>query len=73
MEEGMINSIEVSAHDPATVYVAFNRYKFDDFSPYVLKSIDFGKTWKVLSEGIEKNSFVRVVREDPAQRGLLYA
>lgn len=73
MEEGMINSIEVSPHDPATVYVAFNRYKFDDFRPYVLKSTDFGKTWKVLSEGIEKNSFVRVVREDPAQKGLLYA
>ena len=73
MEEGMINSIEVSPHDPATVFIAFNRYKFDDFKPYVLKSDDFGNTWEVFNEGIEENSFVRVVREDKVKKGLLYA
>ena len=73
MEEGMINSIEVSPHDPATVFIAFNRYKFDDFKPYVLKSVDFGNTWEVFNEGIEENSFVRVVREDKVKKGVLYA
>ena len=73
MEEGMINAIEVSPHDPATVYIAFNRYKFDDFRPYVLKSTNYGKSWKVYSDGIEENSFVRVVREDLEVEGLLYA
>jgi len=73
MEEGMINSIEVSPHDPATVFIAFNRYKFDDFKPYVLKSDDFGNTWEVFNQGIEENSFVRVVREDKVKKGLLYA
>ena len=73
MEEGMINAIEVSPHDPATVYIAFNRYKFDDFRPYVLKSINYGKSWKVYNDGIEENSFVRVVREDLEVEGLLYA
>ena len=73
MEEGMINSIEVSPHDPATVFMAFNRYKFDDFKPYVLKSDDFGNTWEVFNEGIEENSFVRVVREDKVKKGVLYA
>ena len=73
MEEGMINSIEVSPHDPATVFIAFNRYKFDDFKPYVLKSDDFGNTWEVFNEGIEENSFVRVVREDKVKKGVLYA
>ena len=73
LEEGMINSIEVSPHDPATVYIAFNRYKFDDFSPYILKSKDYGETWKVYGSDIEKNSFVRVVREDKNKKDLLYA
>ena len=73
LEEGMINSIEVSPHDPATVYIAFNRYKFDDFSPYILKSKDYGNTWKVYGSDIEKNSFVRVVREDKIKKDLLYA
>ena len=73
MQEGLINSIEVSPHDPATVYIAFNRYKFDDFRPYILKSIDYGNTWTVHNSGIEENSFVRVVREDKVKEGLLYA
>ena len=73
LEEGMINSIEVSPHDPATVYIAFNRYKFDDFRPYILKSKDYGNTWKVYGSDIEKNSFVRVIREDKIKKDLLYA
>ena len=73
IEEGMINAIEVSPHNPATVYIAFNRYKFDDFRPYVYKSTDYGNNWKLFNEGIEENSFVRVVREDPKREGLLYA
>ena len=73
IEEGMINAIEVSPHNPATVYIAFNRYKFDDFRPYIYKSTDYGESWKLLNEGIEENSFVRVVREDPKREGLLYA
>ena len=73
MQEGLINSIEVSPHDPATVYIAFNRYKFDDFRPYILKSVDYGNTWSVHNSGIEENSFVRVVREDKVKEGLLYA
>ncbi len=73
LEEGMISSIEVSPHDPATVYIAFNRYKFGDFSPYVLKSTDYGKSWKIYSEGIDVESFVRVVREDKKRKNILYA
>ena len=73
IQEGLINSIEVSPHDPATVYIAFNRYKFDDFRPYILKSVDYGNTWTVHNSGIEENSFVRVVREDKVKEGLLYA
>ena len=73
LEEGMINSIDVSPHDPSTVYIAYNRYKFDDFKPYILKSSDYGNSWKMLGTGIEENSFVRVVREDIEKEGLLYA
>ncbi len=73
IQEGLINSIEVSPHDPATVYIAFNRYKFDDFRPYILKSTNYGESWEVQNSGIDRNSFVRVVREDKVREGLLYA
>lgn len=73
IEEGIINSIEISPHNPGTVYLAFNRYKFDDFKPYIFKSTDYGESWKLLHNGIEENSFVRVVREDHVKEDLLYA
>ena len=74
LAEGIINSIEVSPHDPATAYITVMRYKFMDLNPYVFKTSDYGKTWNKIVSGIEgDHTFVRVVREDPVRKGLLYA
>jgi photosystem II stability/assembly factor-like uncharacterized protein len=68
-----INSIEASPNDPATAYFAATMYKSDDFRPFLYKTNDYGKTWKKIDAGIPDGAFTRVVREDPARRGLLYA
>jgi len=74
LEEGIINSIEVSPHHPATAYVTLMRYKFMDLSPYVFKTEDYGANWELITEGITgEHNFVRVVRADPKVPGLLYA
>ncbi len=73
LTEGMINSIEVSPHDQSTVYIAFNRYKFNDFTPHIYVSDDFGNSWTDRNDGFEKNAHVRVVREDPKRKDLLFA
>ncbi|EAR02642.1 VPS10 domain-containing protein [Maribacter sp. HTCC2170] len=72
-EWSMINSIEPSAYDEGTCYVAATRYKLGDFQPYLFKTADFGKTWEKITNGIKKEHFTRVVREDPKRKGLLYA
>ncbi|WP_203294922.1 WD40/YVTN/BNR-like repeat-containing protein [Luteirhabdus pelagi] len=69
----MINSIEPSAFDAGTAYIAGTRYKLGDFAPYLYKTSDYGKTWKKITDGIESEHFTRVLREDPKQKGLLYA
>ncbi|MDT8414933.1 MAG: glycosyl hydrolase, partial [Flavobacteriaceae bacterium] len=69
----MINSVEPSVFDAGTCYVAGTRYKLGDFEPYLYKTTDFGKTWTLITNGIAKEHFTRVVREDPKQKGLLYA
>ena len=38
---GMVNQIEVSPRTPGTVYVAFNKYKYNDFTPHIFKSTDY--------------------------------
>tara|TARA_B100001146_G_scaffold221995_2_gene233555 strand:- start:4704 stop:7808 length:3105 start_codon:yes stop_codon:yes gene_type:complete len=69
----MINSVEPSVFDPGTCYVAGTRYKLGDFTPYLYKTTDYGATWKKITNGIPSEHFTRVLREDPKQKGLLYA
>jgi photosystem II stability/assembly factor-like uncharacterized protein len=68
-----INSIEPSPFDAGTAYVAATMYKLDDFSPYLYKTTDYGKTWTKIDSGIPKGAFTRVIREDPNKKGLLFA
>ncbi|HET8627252.1 MAG TPA: glycosyl hydrolase [Thermomicrobiales bacterium] len=72
-EWALISIIEPSPHDPATAYVAATRYKHDDTGPYLLKTGDYGQTWRLVNGDLPADEFTRVVREDPARRGLLYA
>lgn len=72
-EWALISIIEPGQHAAGTAFVAANRYKLDDNQPYLLKTIDFGKTWTRIDEGIAKGHFTRVIRQDPVQADLLYA
>jgi photosystem II stability/assembly factor-like uncharacterized protein len=67
-----INSMEAHPFEKGGLYVAATRYKLDDFKPYLLKTTDYGKTWSLITQGIPRDHFTRVVRADPKRRGLLY-
>ncbi len=69
---GQINAIEVSPHDPATAYVAYTSYKFNDFTPHVLVTTDYGASWDDRTDGVPAEAWTKVVREDPVRPGLLY-
>ncbi|MEO6348041.1 MAG: glycosyl hydrolase, partial [Aquaticitalea sp.] len=72
--DGIINSIDVSEHDPATAYVVVMRYKSMDLNSYIFKTTDYGQSWTKIVNGIDgPQTFARVVRADKKQKGLLYA
>ncbi len=73
LPECLIHSIEVSPHDKSTVYISASRYKFNDFSNMTYKSTDYGKTWTKIGAGVEKDDFIKVIREDKKIKNLLYA
>ncbi len=73
LQECLINAIEVSPHDKATAYIATTRYKFNDHTPGLYKTTDYGKTWIKISNGIPDGAFTRVVREDDKRKDLLFA
>ncbi len=52
--------------------MTISKYKFNDFTPLVFKTTDFGKTWTRIVEGIAAEAWARVVREDPVRKDLLY-
>ncbi|HSG81830.1 MAG TPA: glycosyl hydrolase, partial [Gemmatimonadota bacterium] len=72
-EWGLVSIIEESPHQPGVAYAAVNRYKLDDFAPYIFRTSDYGRSWRKIVRGIPGDHFIRVIREDPARRGLLYA
>jgi photosystem II stability/assembly factor-like uncharacterized protein len=72
-EFGRVSLIDASAFDPATAYVAVKRPLLDDFSPYIYRTHDFGRSWTRIVDGIRPDAYVHAVREDPTRRGLLYA
>jgi len=69
----LVSIIEPSSHEPGTAYLAANRYKLDDLTPYLFKTTDYGASWNLITNGIGAEDFTRVIREDPTQPGLLYA
>jgi photosystem II stability/assembly factor-like uncharacterized protein len=73
LPECLINAIEISPHDKATAYIATTRYKFNDHTPGLYKTTDYGKTWVKINNGIPVGAFTRVVREDDKRKDLLFA
>jgi len=75
-EGATVNTIDISRHDPAKVYVTAYRYREADDAPYAYRTDDYGASWQLITDGtngIPSDHFLRVVREDPERAGLLYA
>ncbi len=73
---GRVDAVEPSPHDAASAYIAVLRYQLGDWKPYIYKTENYGKRWRLLTNGrngIPEDYPVRVVREDPERAGLLYA
>ena len=68
----MINCIDVSPFEKGKVYVAATSYKFGDYTPYLYKTDNYGKTWELITNGIPENYYTRALRSDKKRPGLLY-
>jgi photosystem II stability/assembly factor-like uncharacterized protein len=69
----MWNCVETDPFKKGAAWFVGTRYKSDDFAPYLYKTEDYGKTWKLLVNGINKMHFTRTLRADHKRAGLLYA
>ena len=68
-----VSILEASHFDANTAYAAINTFRLDDLRPHILRTRDGGKSWVEITSGIPSEGIINVVREDPKQRGLLFA
>jgi photosystem II stability/assembly factor-like uncharacterized protein len=68
-----VSQIDAGHFDPNTAYIAVNAIRRDDMRPHIYRTHDAGRTWARVVQGIPEMGPVNVVREDPRQRGLLFA
>ena len=69
----MINDMVADPFNAGGLYVAGTKYKSDDFSPYLYKTEDYGRSWRRITNGIDPLHFTRAIQPDPERQGLLYA
>jgi len=68
-----VSRVTPSAFDTATVYASFDNHKDGDYRPYIAKSTDMGKSWKLISGDLPERGSVYVVIEDTKNPNILYA
>lgn len=68
----MWNCVETDPFKKGAAYFVGTKYKFDDFSPYIYRTEDYGKSWTKITSGIAAKHFARCIRADKKRAGLLY-
>jgi photosystem II stability/assembly factor-like uncharacterized protein len=68
-----IFNIEAGHFEAQTAYAAANTLRIDDSDPHFWRTHDGGKTWTEIDNGIAAGAVANSIREDPRQKGLLYA
>jgi photosystem II stability/assembly factor-like uncharacterized protein len=68
-----VTQISASRFDDDSAYVSVSRFRINDEQPYIYRTHDSGKTWKLITTGLPAIGPVDTVREDPARKGLLFA
>jgi len=68
-----VREISVSALEDGVAYAAVDTHRIGRFSPLILRTRDYGKTWQEIDADIPRDEYASVVRADPVKPGLLYA
>ena len=68
-----VTQLSASHFDDETAYASVSRFRIDDLRPYIYRTHDGGKTWRLITNGLPENAPVNAVREDSVRKGLLFA
>ena len=66
-----ISRVVASAFKEGRVYATLNGYRYDNFTPWLYVSENYGKSWTSLGSNLPGEA-LNVVREDPVYEDILY-
>jgi photosystem II stability/assembly factor-like uncharacterized protein len=67
-----VSDVHASRHDANEIFVTLNYHKYGDYTPYIFRSQDKGKSWKAISEGIPEGEFAWTIYQDHVNPDLLF-
>ncbi len=67
-----VEDVEASFHDVNVAYAVLDNHKKGDHKPYVLRSSDKGKSWKLISKGLPERGSAHAIVEDHKDPNLLF-
>ncbi|MFS4482125.1 VPS10 domain-containing protein [Hyunsoonleella sp. 2307UL5-6] len=71
-QSAFVNDIKADLYDLNTAYIALDNHKFGDYTPYLLKTTNGGKSWKSITNGILKNTMVWRIVQDHIDPNLMF-
>jgi photosystem II stability/assembly factor-like uncharacterized protein len=72
-ETAFVNDVRADLHDPNTVYAALDNHKYGDFTPYLIKSTNRGRSWTSIAGNIPDRHLVWRMVQDHVNPNLLFA
>ena len=66
-----VSKLYASSHEENIIYASLDGYRWDNFSPYLFKSNNYGKTWDSISSNLP-DSPINVIIEDNINGDVLY-
>lgn len=67
-----VNDIKADLYDADTVYVALDNHKYGDFTPYLLKSTNRGRSWSSIASNLPERHLVWRLVQDHVKPELLF-
>jgi photosystem II stability/assembly factor-like uncharacterized protein len=71
-DTAFVNDIRADLFDENTVYVALDNHKYGDYKPYLLKSVNRGRSWRKISSNLEDRHLVWRIVQDHKNPDLLF-
>ena len=71
-ENAYVNDIRADLFDADTVYAALDNHKEGDYKPYLIKSTNRGRTWRLITGGLPEKNLVWRITQDHVDKDLMF-